>query len=136
MASHQLSEQKLVELAELVEGWGKIVAHEAYGEAGPSLDVDLAGIEEIAVRVTQALVKGTCEELTRQQARRVPTTLPCPDCGRECDVQPAEAANGKTRPMQLRGGTFELAEPRCDCPACRRSFFPSAVEFADQRPWL
>ncbi len=136
MASHQLAEAKLSELAELAEGWGKIVAEHSYGEDGPNLDVDLAGIEEIAVCVSRALVKGTCEELTRRQARRLPDVQPCPDCGQECAVERAESADQKPRTVHVRGGMFELSEPRCYCPACRRSFFPSAVEFTDDRPWL
>jgi hypothetical protein len=38
--------------------------------------------------------------------------------------------------MRLRRGAFDLAEPRCSCRTCRRSFFPSADGPADQQPRL
>ncbi len=129
MPSHQLKDAKVQELAAQVEGWGKILAEQAYGPEGPGLDVDLAGMEELALMMQQALLAGLCKELTRRQAERLPARQPCPDCGRECEVQrPDEKPGGKpeSRRMQLRGGSFELQEPRCYCRQCRRSFFPSA----------
>jgi hypothetical protein len=136
MPSHQLKEGKRRELVELAEGWGRIAAGEAYGPDGPGLDVDLAGLEEIAVEMQRALLKGFCEVATQRQARRLPEIQPCPQCGAECQVeQPVghSPLDGKerSRPMQLRGGAFDLAEPRCYCRSCRRSFFPSADGVAD-----
>ncbi len=138
MPSHQLTDEKRRELFELAEGWGRIAAGEAYGPDGPGLDVDLAGLEDVAVEMQQALLRGFCEATTRQQAGRLPETQPCPKCGAECDVesphsQGARAPNGRdrSRSMQLRGGAFPLAEPRCYCRSCRRSFFPSADSTAD-----
>lgn len=135
MPSHRLTDEKSRELIEIAERWGEIAADQAYGPEGPGLDVDLAGLEEIAVTLQQALLKGFCAATTRRQAERLPETLPCPECGQECVVeQPEEQSGGPERPggkrssrlMRLRGGPFELAEPRCYCRSCRRSFFPSA----------
>jgi len=136
MPSHQLREEKRRALVELAEGWGRIAAGEAYGPDGPGLDVDLAGLEEIAVQMQQALLKGFCEATTQQQGGRLPQTLACPQCGAECEVEPREGKRppdrkGRSRSMQLRGGAFELVEPRCYCRSCRRSFFPSADGAAD-----
>jgi hypothetical protein len=130
MPSDRLTEEKRRELVEFALGYGKILAREAYGPQGPGLDVDLAGLEAIAVQMQQALLKGFCEATTTGQAGRLPQAQPCPDCGRECPVESPEE-NDTSRPMQLRGGSFELAEPRCYCRSCRRSFFPSAGGFAD-----
>lgn len=129
MPSHQLKDEKVQELSALAQGWGRILAEEAYGPEGPGLDVDLAGMEELAVTMQQALLKGLCEELTQRQANRLPQTQPCPDCGCECEVErPEEKPGGREQPrcMQLRSGSFALQEPRCYCRQCRRSFFPSA----------
>lgn len=138
MPSHGLKEERVRELAELVQGWGKLLAGEAFPD-GPSLEVDLAGIEELTTIMQQALLKGLCEEATQRQAERLPASRACPNCGKEADVESADDPPKKDphakppgpRPMQLRHGTFELKEPRCYCRACRRYFFPSADRFAD-----
>lgn len=138
MPSHQLKDEKVRELTGLVQGWGKLLAGQAYGPQGPGLDVDLAGMEELATMMQQALLEGLCEELTQRQAERLPATQPCPGCGGECEVQrpeetPADSSGKRKEPrrMLLRGGSFGLAEPRCYCRRCRRSFFPSADGAAD-----
>jgi hypothetical protein len=132
MPSSHVKEERVRELAALAEGYGKILAGEAYGPEGPGLDVDLATMEDLAVSMQQALLKGMCQALTRQQARRLPETQPCPECGWECAVeQPDPASDEQSRPMRLRGGSFQLAEPRCYCRPCRRSFFPSADRAED-----
>ncbi len=45
----------------------------------------------------------------------------CPDCGKECSVEP------DLEPIILQGmrGEIEYQEPRCHCSRCRRDFFPS-----------
>lgn len=129
MPSPCVKDEREQQLTALAEGYGRILAGEAYGPEGPGLDVDLATMEDLAVRMQEALLKGMCEALTRGQAGRLPVTEPCPECGSECQVEQPDpgADNDKwSRPMRLRGGSFELAEPRCYCRPCRRSFFPFA----------
>lgn len=130
MPSHQLTDEQRRQLVEFAKGWGKIAADEAYGPEGPGLDVDLAGIEVVAVELQQALLSGFCEATTQRQANRLTETLPCPDCGSECPPKPPDEAKDP-RTMKLRGGSFELAEPCYFCKPCRRSFFPSADRAAD-----
>lgn len=50
----------------------------------------------------------------------------CPDCQRECPVEPDR------EPLILQGirGEIEYQEPRCYCPRCRRAFFPSGRSIA------
>lgn len=86
MSSRQLTDGKKRELAELVEGWGKIAAERVYGIEGPGLDVDLAALEEVAVEMQQAVLRGFCEATTQRQSQG----LPCPECGRECEVEPLD----------------------------------------------
>ena len=130
MASHGLTQAGVDRLKELARCWGKLVAQEAYGDRGPGLDCDLAGIEEIAWAVAQGITQGTCEELTRRQARELPAAQPCPTCGQECVVAYDEANADHIRPMRLRSGTFDLKEPRAFCDRCERSFFPAASRVA------
>ncbi len=143
MLSAQLTDEKLQELTRRVEGWGRILAEEAFGPDGPDLNVDMATIEDLAVTMQQALLKGLCEEATRRQSQRLPETQPCPDCGAECPVESQSEGSeddpgggGRSRRLRLRGGAFELAEPRCYCRSCRRSFFPSADGAASRRARL
>lgn len=136
MPSHQLTDREISELAEVVRGWGKLLAGEAYGTEGPGLDVDLAGMEELATQMQGALLEGLCEEITQRQAEHLPETQACPECGCECEVQSAETPRRAGKPpehrrMQLRGGGFTLKEPWCYCKPCKRSFFPDAAGTAD-----
>jgi len=121
------------QLVETVMGWGQALAERAYGPQGPGLDVDLAAMEDVAVEMQRALLKGFCEKATRQQAARLPAHQPCPTCSAECHPAPparieASGPPGEAgRPIQTRGGPFQLQEPQYYCPACRRAFFPSAL---------
>ena len=100
MPSQGLKDDRVRELAVLAEGYGKLLAGEAYGPQGPGLDVDLATMEDLAVAMQEGLLKGLCETLTQRQAERLAERQPCPVCGRECRVeQPDEhgAAEKRTR---------------------------------------
>jgi hypothetical protein len=110
------------ELRDLVYGWGKIVTHRAFGEAGPGLDLDFDSIESLAVDMAQTLTRGTIEEILRSQFQLLGDRQACPDCSHLCPVEK------KPRSVAVRGGTIDYEEPICHCPACRRDFFPSASQ--------
>jgi hypothetical protein len=120
MAMGKLSEQKLKEIEEIAESWGKLLAREAF-PGGPALDVSLAEMEEVASRACKAMVRGTVETTTGEQAKLLPEELPCPTCETMCAVK------RKPRPITVRGGQATLDEPVAHCPTCRRDFFPSAA---------
>lgn len=126
MPSAELNDERIRELAAWAERYGRILADEAYGPEGPGLDVDLTTMESLAVTMQQSLLKGMCEQLTERQAERLPDVQPCPDCGAECRLEPAEPdpeappdKKPSSRPLQTRGGAFELVEPRYYCRSCR-----------------
>jgi|WetSurMetagenome_2_1015567.scaffolds.fasta_scaffold412153_1 hypothetical protein len=119
MTSKEARERKLQEIQEIAEGWGKMIAREAFPD-GPGLDVTLADMEEYAVAASRALVKGTVESMTATQAKQLGEEAPCPTCGRMCPLK------RKSRSVVVRGGEAHLEEPVGHCPACRRDFFPSA----------
>lgn len=119
MTSMKLSERKLDEIREVAEGWGKLLAREAFPD-GPGLDVSLADMEDIAAVATKALVKGSVETMTDQQAVSLGEQAPCPTCGKSCELQ------RKPRDVIVRGGDASLDEPKAHCSRCRRDFFPSA----------
>lgn len=112
------------ELRDLAYGWGKIVSRRAYGQEGPTLDLDFDAIESLAVEVGRAVIQGTVEEVLRLQSQRLGDHQPCPGCDRACPVAKSP------RTLQIRGATIQYDEPRCHCPACRRDFFPAPPEFA------
>jgi hypothetical protein len=111
-------------LRDMAYGWGKVVSRRAYGDQGPGLDLDYESIESMAVEVGQAVIKGTIEEILKNQLQLLGDHQPCPECERACAV--------KTNPREIqgRGGTIRYDEPVCHCPACRRDFFPSPPDLA------
>ena len=129
MAARKLTVEDLRHIEELAKGWGKIIVRQHWGEKGPGLDVDLTQMEDVAMAAVRALLAGTLETATQQQASQLGDQQACPECGRLCPLKPDE------RPIVVRGGTFEHHEPKAHCPACRRDFFPStsAAETGDAR---
>jgi hypothetical protein len=124
MASKEAQERKLKEIQEIAAGWGKILAAEAF-PGGPSLDVTLADMEELAVAASRALVKGAVETMAQTQGAQFGQEAPCPTCGRMCSLKILP------RPVVVRGGDAMLDEPVGHCPTCRRDFFPSAAGAED-----
>jgi hypothetical protein len=127
MATRKLTVEDLRAITHLAKQWGKIVVRRAFGEQGPGLDVDLTQMEEMAYAAAQGLTAGALEEATAQQGQRLGCEQPCPTCGRHCQV------GSEQRPIAVKGGAFQLREPKCYCPACRRDFFPSASGAAVER---
>jgi hypothetical protein len=119
MASKEARERKLKEIQEIAEGWGKMIAGEAFPD-GPGLEVTLADMEEYAAAASRALVKGAVESMAGSQAEQLGEAAPCPSCRKMCPLE------RKSRPVVVRGGAAHLEEPVGHCPACRRDFFPSA----------
>lgn len=119
MTKAERTEQKLRAIQELAQGWGKLLAEQAFPE-GVGLEVDLFTMEEFACTAAKALVGGAIETMTCQQAARLEESHPCPGCGQHCELE------RRRRPIQVRGGEVELAEPVAHCSTCRRDFFPSA----------
>jgi hypothetical protein len=118
MPTRKLTSEQLAALEELAQQWGKIVANRAYGQEGPDLDVDFDQMEQIAAAVSRGLTRGTLEQLTSQQAQRLPQQVPCPTRQKPCPIQT------RTRHVAARGATITLQEPVAHCPDCRRDFFP------------
>jgi len=119
MADEKRLERKRGEIEELAEGWGKLLAREAFPN-GVGLDVDLFTMEEIAATAAKRLVRGAIETMTDDQAETLGTEHPCPGCGKLCQL------DYRSRSIQVRGGPAELNEPVAHCSTCRRDFFPSA----------
>ena len=126
MATRTSTADKLAHIRQLAKQWGKIIVRHEFGDAGPGLDVDLTTLEDLAVAAAQGLTAGALEEATLQQADRLDESHLCPACQKFCPLVVAEP-----RTMQVRGGAFELREPKGYCPACRRDFFPSASGVED-----
>jgi len=124
MSSTEAQRRKLRQIQEVAEGWGKLLAREAF-PGGPGLDVSLTEMEELAAAASKAMVRGAIETLTGDQAEQLPKEVPCPVCGRSCGLQ------RRPRPIKVRGGEATLDEPVAHCPTCRRDFFPATSDVED-----
>jgi hypothetical protein len=121
MAARKLTVEDFKQIEKMAKGWGKIIVRQHWGEQGPGLDVSLTEMEDVAMAAVRALLAGTLEVATLQQASQLGEQQACPDCGKMCPLKQEE------RPIVVRTGTtFEHHEPKAHCPACRRDFFPSA----------
>ena len=71
--------------------------------------------DEVARQLANLELSRRSEALCGQPAHA------CPDCGKECSLEP------DLEPIILQGirGEIEYAEPRCHCSRCRRDFSPS-----------
>jgi hypothetical protein len=106
------------ELRELAQGWGKILAAEAFPRGvGPTIDFNQ--MEELAGEGARALVQGMLREAVWKQGLALGDVQPCPTCGTDCRVE------WNKRTVQSRYGEVEIPEPHCHCNRCRRDFFPS-----------
>ena len=125
MASAETMERRLQQIEELARGWGEILAQEAFPD-GVGLDVDLFTMEEFACTAAKALVGGAVTTMTQRQSQQLADEQACPNCGKACRL------DHRPRPIQVRGGKANLAEPVAHCPACRRDFFPSTPSAEDR----
>jgi hypothetical protein len=93
---------------------------ERLSQAGTFVDLELL-TAEIGDEVARKLA--SCELSRRADALAQELRHVCPDCGRECPLQPDR------EPLILQGyrGEIEYHEPHCYCPRCRRAFFPSGA---------
>jgi hypothetical protein len=115
-------------VAQMAEGWGRIVARRIHEDVGAELDLDADDIEQMAATAARAVARGTIEELLERKASLLGAEQPCPTCQRPCAVR------RQPRTIDFWGGAVTYAEPACHCPACRRDFFPSAPGLAAYAP--
>src|SRR5579883_1403673 len=128
MSDSPFSPQQLQEIHDWASRWGKTVARQAFGEAGPGLDLDLTTFEQVADAAARGLAEGVLATLLEQQAQALPDELPCPACGRLC------RRGREPRTLRCRGTPVPYQEPVAHCPDCRRDFFPPAARPASRQP--
>lgn len=83
-------------------------------------DVRFHVMESAGHALGRVVARATTERLTLARAQRLSEPQPCPTCGRRCPVVHRE------RELETIDGPIKLHEAACDCPVCRRAFFPSA----------
>jgi len=76
-------------------------------------------IEETAHRAAVELSQLIQQQASREVAAEQASTCGCPWCEREVEIEFVK------RFVQSADGPVEITEPRGECTACRRSFFPS-----------
>ena len=130
MAQYTVSPEKLQEIQELSEGWGKIIARRLFSDLPPNTPIPLQAMEVVAAAAAASLTEGTVASLLEQQAQTLGTEQPCPDCGLICPL------DFEDRPLAVQGGHLTLHEPICFCPDCRRDFFPPTDFLGAGQPQL
>src|SRR6516225_6165634 len=101
MPRRKFTPEEIEEIRKMAAQWGKIIARQAFGEAGPGLDVDFAAMEQVAEAAAKGVTEGTLEKCLEQQAQKLGPQQPCPACGRECTL------DRQTRSLAVRGGRLE-----------------------------
>ena len=79
-----------------------------------------SAIEAAGHGLGRAVAQITTERLALAQAEQLTGMQPCPTSGRQCPLV------HRDREYETIDGPVDLAEPVCECSACRRAFFPSA----------
>jgi hypothetical protein len=95
-------------------------------EDGDDSHADINDIEAGMVAIGDAVAR---EYAVQRLARRMPQSSPpppCPQCG-----QASEDRGLRRRELITRRGKVSIAETKCYCPPCRRSFFPSVGSFGN-----
>jgi hypothetical protein len=77
-------------------------------------------LERASRALGQELGRTAQQRVAAEVAATSEAAAPCPTCGQRCPVEMQK------RTVSSIDGPVELIEPRADCPACRRAFFPSA----------
>lgn len=77
-------------------------------------------LEQAAHGLGQELSRLTQQRAVCEVAASSRSKSPCPTCGKSCLVEMSK------REVNSLDGPVEVLEPEASCPACRRSFFPSA----------
>jgi len=121
----QLTSQDYKKIKNLAKQWGKIISEEAFGEAGPGLDVSFSDMEKVWAAAAEGLAEGTAAEALTRQAEKMSTSESCPKCGADCSTTSQE------RTLQALNGKATWQEPKGYCKKCRCSFFPSACAIRD-----
>jgi hypothetical protein len=96
-----------------------------YGPEGPAWGTPFADLEELAVRISQALGSELLGQALQRQAQQpVPPPLQtCPVCSGPLSAKPPEP-----RSVTTRIGFADWQEPASQCDRCRKAFFPAVQE--------
>ena len=76
MPRRQLSPKDLQDIRDFAAQWGKIIARQAFGEAGPGTAVDFQAMEDVARAAAAGVAEGTLAVLLQQQADTLGTQQP------------------------------------------------------------
>ncbi len=104
-----------------------LLAKCGFGDDGPPRDTTFAEIERFGHRAGRMLARAVDARLAEQHAAHFAGEEPCPTCSEK--HPPKESPHDL--PLQTSDGEVTLHEPTCNCPTCRRDFFPSAYSVGD-----
>ena len=106
------------ELDELVA----LLAAHGFGEQGPPRETTFAQIEKFGHQAGRMVARAVDRRLAEQHATHFVDEQPCPTCDEKCPTKESP----HDLQLQTSDGEVTLHELTCNCPTCRRDFFPSA----------
>ncbi len=104
-----------------------LLTKEGFGEDGPPLETTFAQIERFGHQAGRMVARAVDVELAQRHASHFHDAQPCP----ACDEKRPLKESPHPLLMQTEDGAVTLHEPTCNCPICRRDFFPSADSVGD-----
>jgi len=104
-----------------------MLAKRGFGEDGPPRETTFAQIEQFGHQAGRMVARAIDAQLADQHASHFNDAEPCPTCDEKC---PSKESPHDLK-IQTEDGEMTLHEPACDCPTCRREFFPSACSIED-----
>ncbi len=109
-------DEKLADLLKQAADVAAQIQAQEQGPGTPHFDQIEIPAHEVGQRLSQMIQSTRATDVALEQAGQ----MKCPDCGKECRVEPTR------RQVHSMDGPIELTETVAHCSRCRRSFFPSA----------
>lgn len=123
-----VAQHRLEKKAELLRQLAELLVEEQV-EQGVFLETPhYSLIERQAIVLGRELSQQAQARSAREIAAQCPPQVPCPTCQAKCVIET------QTREVMSLDGPVELTEAVANCPACRRSFFPSAGKTGARQP--
>jgi hypothetical protein len=112
---------KLRSVRSMIQGVAKNLARDVYGPQGFPEHTKFEVIEELGVRIGDAITREFVQQAVAEQAQQLEAQEhACPTCGGS-----TERRSPAPHLLETQRGAVAWNEPERFCSACRRAFFPA-----------